>query len=550
MKTNGALFPAVVLLLLSGSLQAEEPPVKSRIVSVGLFKNGLAVVHRAVTVDGPGTYRLDDVPEPVHGTYWVESSAQVETQVKMREVEVPAGISGDVDLQKELAGRKVTVHFHSGNVPPATGVVAELKPPKNDEGTPAAVRLRRGAGYADDGTPAAPARYLVLQTAKGRAYLDSSQIALVEAEGQPDKVKQRRPVLELTVDQAEKKPIAIHVTYLARGIAWAPSYRVDISDPKTLSLEQAAVVKNELADLDNAEVFLISGFPSVQFAHVTSPLSARTSWALFFQELSQRFNPAGDVTGNSIVSQQAVVSTGSPLSIDMSATPSGEGVDLHFQSIGKRTLAEGDSLALTVGRGKAGYERIVEWLVPDNRDEFGQQVARERGGEDPDAAHEGAWDALRFRNPLSFPMTTGPAVVVANGRFNGERTSYWVNPGEETILHINKALSVRTRSIEQEEQKKNGDDEREIIWVGGRRFRKATVQGELMVSNHRQEAITLVLRRRFSGELLSAEGAPKSTLREEGVYSVNKRNELLWSFPLKAGEEKKLQYRYAVLVSF
>jgi hypothetical protein len=86
--------------------------------------------------------------------------------------------------------------------------------------------------------------------------------------------------------------------------------------------------------------------------------------------------------------------------------------------------------------------------------------------------------------------------------------------------------------------------------VGGRRFRRASVQGELTVSNHRQETITLVLRRRFSGDLLSADGAPKSSLREEGVYSVNKRNELLWSFPLKAGEEKKLQYRYAVLVSF
>ncbi|HEV3257376.1 MAG TPA: hypothetical protein VG013_10885, partial [Gemmataceae bacterium] len=453
MNRNGALFPAAVLVLLSGSLQAEETAVKSRIVSVGLFKNGLAVVNRAVTVDGPGSYRLDDVPEPVHGTYWIESAAQVETQVKMLEVEVPAGTSGDVDLQKELAGRKVTVHFHGGNIPAATGVVVDLKPAKNDEAALAASRLRRGAGYTDDSTPPAPARFLVLQTARGRAYLDSSQIASVESEGQPDKIKQRKPVLELTVDKVEKKPVEIHVTYLARGIAWAPSYRVDISDPKTLSLEQAAVVKNELGNLDNAEIFLISGFPSVQFAHVTSPLSARTTWARFFQELSQRFNPTSDLTSNGIVSQQAV-SPSSPLNIDLSATPGGEGVDLHFQSIGKRTLAEGDSLALTVGRGKGTYERIVEWLVPDNRDEFGQQVARERGGDDPDQSHEGAWDALRFRNPLSFPMTTGPAMVVADGRFNGQRTSYWVNPGEETILHVNKALSVRTRSIEQEEQKK------------------------------------------------------------------------------------------------
>ena len=145
-------------------------------------------------------------------------------------------------------------------------------------------------------------------------------------------------------------------------------------------------------------------------------------------------------------------------------------------------------------------------------------------------------------------MTTGPALVTAKGQFNGQRTSYWVNAGEETVLRVNKALSVRTRALEHEEQK-NAGEERDIVWIGGQRFRKSTVEGELAVSNHRKETIQLVLRRRFSGDLVSAEGAPKSSLLEEGVYSVNRRNELHWSFPLKAGEEKKLKYRYTVLVA-
>ncbi len=117
------------------------------------------------------------------------------------------------------------------------------------------------------------------------------------------------------------------------------------------------------------------------------------------------------------------------------------------------------------------------------------------------------------------------------------------------MLHVNKALSVRTRAIEHEEQKKDGGDSRDFIWIGGRQFRRNTVEGELSSSNHRNEAINLVIRRRFSGELLRADGEPKSTLREEGcVYSVNKRNELLWTLTLKPGEERKLTYRYTVLV--
>ena len=114
------------------------------------------------------------------------------------------------------------------------------------------------------------------------------------------------------------------------------------------------------------------------------------------------------------------------------------------------------------------------------------------------------------------------------------------------MLRVEKALSVRTRPIETEDAKEGN---RDLVWVGARQYRKTTVDGEVTVNNHRKETVQLVIRRRFSGELVSAEGEPKSSLREDGVYSVNKRNELFWTIPLKAGEEQKLKYRYSVLVS-
>ena len=134
-------------------------------------------------------------------------------------------------------------------------------------------------------------------------------------------------------------------------------------------------------------------------------------------------------------------------------------------------------------------------------------------------------------------MTTAPAMIVASGRFNGQRLSYWVNPGEETTMHVTKALSVRTRSVEQEVK-----GTRQDLEVYDHRYYRMTVEGELRANNHRKEAIKLVVRRRFSGELLSADGEPKSTLLEEGVYSVNKRNQLTWNATLKPGEELKLVY--------
>ena len=204
----------------------------------------------------------------------------------------------------------------------------------------------------------------------------------------------------------------------------------------------------------------------------------------------------------------------SMLALNMVATPTGEGVDLHYQSIGKRTLAEGDALSLRVARDESAYERIVEWPVPDMRNEYGQYIGRRNGESD---ANDTAWDALKFKNPFEFPMTTGPATVTAAGKFNGQRTSYWVNAGEETVLHVNKALSVRTRTSEHEEQKKDGGDNRDFIWIGGRQFRRSTVEGELSVSNHRNEAIKLVIRRSFSGEMLTPTGIRNPACRRRRV---------------------------------
>jgi hypothetical protein len=521
MRTLRILALALAAASPAAPARAEDAAVKSKIVGVDLFKNGLAIVRREATLGKAGTYTVDDVPTPVLGTFWIDSTAPVDVTMKTRDVEVPASDVPPGGLQDDLAGKKVTVQFRGDRRPPVSGTMMKFKPAKPDE---------RAAG-----------RFLVLETAKGRVYIEPNEVATVESEDAGATVVRRRPQLVLALGATDKAETKVTIRYLTHGLAWAPSYRVDITDPKTLLLEQHAVVRNELADLDGAEVRLISGYPSVQYANVRSPLSPNTNWVSFFAELAGGLrNREIDVLSNSIVSQQRITGNdrGGGWGLALGATPSGEGVDLHYQPIGKRTLAEGDALFATVAKGKADYERIVEWLVPDTRNAYGQPDGQDADGD--------AWDALKFKNPLSFPMTTGPATVTANGQFNGQRTSYWVNAGEETVLRVDKALSVRTRATENEQLKDNGSS-RDLIWVGGRQYRKTAVEGELAVSNHRKEAIALVIRRRFSGELVAADAAPKQALREEGVYSVNKRQELLWTLALKGGEEKKLKYTYTVL---
>lgn len=536
---------AVGIVCFSGSARAQETPADGRIVSVKLFKNGLAVVTRTVALRRPGTYRIDDAPAPVHGTFWVESSAKIESRVVLREVEEPVRGGAGINFQEALVGRHVTIHFRDGGIPAVNGTVERIAPAAGEEAWSRTYRQPQYYwNYGRWNQPPPRGRFLVVRTDTATTYVDSSMIAYLHAEGRGKTIRRRRPVLLLTVEKPGAAPAAARITYLTKGVSWAPSYRVDISDPATLAIEQKAVIKNELADIDRAEVHLISGFPSVKFAHVTSPLSTRTTWAQFFQELGQRFRPGQGAQGQ--MTQQLVVmqnAPAGPAGLDISAIPTGEGVDLHYQPIGRRSLAEGESLAVGIAEAKAPYERIVEWIVPDTRKPDGRHVQEHERRRNPEKYRDAAWDAVRFRNPFAFPMTTAAAMIVSGEEFNGQCMSYWVNAGEQTVLHVTKALSVRTRAVEHELEGK-----RKIVYIGGRTFRKTQVEGELFASNHRKEKIDLVIRRRFSGDLVSAEGDPKCVLREEGAYSVNKRNELTWTLELAPGGERRLTYRYSVLV--
>ncbi len=537
----------------AGIVAGAETPVESRVDSVGLFKNGMAVVRRVTTVPGPGVYTVSDVPEPVHGTFWIESDAVVETRITSRTVEVPATRGGGLDFQEALAGRSVTIFFREGQIPPATGVVEELQAGTGSEAWSRSyersVYDRYYAGPTAAPQPGAGGRFLVLRTAKGRSFVDAGMIAYLQADGAGDTIRRQAPVLIFTVEKVTKTPATIVMTYLTKGMSWAPAYRVDVTDPERLTIEQEAVIRNEMGAVDGAEVQLISGFPNVKFGHVVSPLSTRTSWAEFFRQISMRLE-TGHVSLSNVVTQQQIgPRDNSAVERALAAVPTGDGVDVYYHSIGRRSLAEGDAMCLTVASAQVAYDRIVEWIVPDTRDEYGRHIEEYQRRQNPEKYEDAAWDAVRFKNPFPFPMTTAAAMIVAKGRFSGQQLSYWVNPGEETVLRINKALSLRTRAVEREVQNA-GDDtgRREIVYIGGRSFRKVQVEGELAVANYRNERLRVLVRRCFSGELIKGDESPKVVLREEGVYSVNQRSELTWDLSLEPGAAKTLTYRYYVLV--
>lgn len=543
-----------------------ETVVTPTLESVGLFKNGLAVVRANFPVRGPGTYRWDKVPRVVHGSFWMESDGVVSVQSTTRMLEesgeatAPTGV-----LQRDLAGMPVTVTLKNAGAaqtPVLAGKVWEeparqvakswdtdyssLNPNagsyywyRNQVQAP-------GVGPGQSVAPGAGGFLVLLQENGGRRYIDQASIASVTVDGPftPAKQREERPVLLFHVRQTPANGALVRVSYLTKGLAWLPAYQVDLSNPATLKIRQNAVVRNEMSDLADTEIQLISGYPNVRFGAVDSPLWPGTGLAAFFQQVNQSGQAAGGVLGNNFLSQQMVYQNSSSRS---DATPlpdvderGNTSDDIHYESIGKHSLKAGDTLALDIAAEQSAYERVVEWVVADPRDVNGRY---QRGNGNEQARDDQPWDAVRFVNPFKFPMTTASAVVVEGGKFRGQSLSEWVNPGQRTCLRITKALSVRTESSEVEEE-----GQREIVWIGGNDYQRTKVKGRLAVQNFRSKELTLTIRCGFSGELLEADANPEKSLRTEGVASVNPRRQLDWTLKLPAGQEQVLNFRYQVLV--
>ena len=296
-----------------------------------------------------------------------------------------------------------------------------------------------------------------------------------------------------------------------------------------------------MLDLAETEVRLISGFPNVRFANVDSPLDPTVPLAEFFRQVGQgAAEPGLNIISNAIVSQSVgptrrAESTPPPGPAD---EPGRASDDLHFRSIGRRSLHPGDTLSLDLARAEAAFERIVDWTIPDRRNARGQYNRDPQSGGD-----DGPWDAVRFQNPFDFPMTTAAAVVIDKGAFRGQSETYWTNPGQPASIRITRALSVRTVVSEVEEE-----GAREVVWIGGNDYQRTSVKGTLDMENFRDHEVTMVVRCQFSGELLEASGKPKASLRPEGAVQVNPQRELEWTIKLAPKASQSLAFRHNVLV--
>jgi hypothetical protein len=535
-------FGLLVCLGMSPALGANEVAVTPRIERVALFKNGRAfLTSRVALPEGATTAVLGRLPVPSYGTFWIASPdgfrvKEVVTSLEDVSREVP--LVQPAELLQANLGRTVRL-ADFGAEHDVSGKLLDVL--EEDPEAPGSPYVMGGAPPSPSLPERNPGTLALIETSDGVLAIRVNRLTRVSfPEGMP-RTTGTRTSKEAVVRVELEKPArgeVLTLTYLAGGMSWAPSYRIDLSDADTAQLSASAEVINEVVDLEGVELELVTGYPKIDFAGVSSPIARSQTLAEFLRALQARVR-GGSGSGQQVMMQALAeeARAGGP-----SYGPPIEGwaaEDLFLYPVGSRSLRRGEVALLPLFTAGVPYEHVYTWDVPDFLDANGRFRPR-----DDERTSKEVWHVCRLTNRTGMPLTTAPAEFVRDGRIVGQGLARYCNEGATRDIRINRALGIVADHSEVEASRAV----RAFTATNGLTYDKVGVEGELGARSSLGQPAKVEVTKRITGELVEASDEPQVTRTARGLRGVNPTHELKWTFVLAPGEEKRLRYEYTVLV--
>ncbi|MCX7008940.1 MAG: hypothetical protein NTY53_17125, partial [Kiritimatiellaeota bacterium] len=342
-----------------------------------------------------------------------------------------------------------------------------------------------------------------------------------------------RASLKVDVSRNDKGAV-LNISYLAKGITWAPSYRLDLLNEKTARIYAKAQIFNDLEDIDDAEIRVIAGFPNLQFANVVDPMAFHGDMVSWLQNLT---SPAQVLTRReAVMSQQAVMSNvgfagGHDMRADFDpAAYAGRGdSDLFFYELKQVNLKRGERGYFPLFTTEVPYESVYDCRINSS-----QPAPGSRG----EAFSEDVWHVLRLSNNSKQPWTTAPAMVTRDGLILGQDTMYYTSLGSRTLLRFTKALDVRASSTEKELERQRNVPYRDATWD------LVTAEGKISLVNLKPVEVTVIVQRTVEGEIITNVQNAELSLAQSGITAVNPTSNLSWEVKMKPRETVGMSYTY------
>lgn len=532
--------------------EAAKTQAKSELQQVALFKNGLGFFVSEVTIPKKKTsFCIVPFGAPSHGTFWVAYPPKVKLEsLTAREIDSEQLVEAVTipELLRANLGRKVRLSFFDKEIDCTIKYLAEDRQrPRPDPYAPGAIE-QTTVNYR--GGDLVRSYLMIVETDDGQVCINPQNVKKIELlDGKVEKTfTSKSKSMQLEVKMA--KPAGgekLTLSYLAKGITWAPSYMVDITQAEKAHVSAKAAVINEVCDLDDVKIQLVTGFPHLQFADIVSPLALKENLAQFLQALVKGQSEHGRLGVMPHVMMQraeyAVAGAAEPLMPAYGAAEAGKmAEDLFFYPVEKVHLAKAEVGYFPLFTESVPYKHIYKWEIPDYINEEDRYYYQRRRREEPEPK-EVVWHCLRMENTTKVPWTTAPAEVVKEGLILGQDTLNYTPTQGETTLRITQAVSVKAEQLELEIDRK-----RDAAQLYGHHYDLITVEGKLSVENFQQKAITLEITKTLSGELKSSQPQATTEKLARGLRRMNEVLKLTWTIELEPGERKQINYIYEVYV--
>jgi len=267
------VFGIVAAFGFVGYAISEEPTTEAKmeLQQIALFKNGLGFFVSEVTIPEKvrSFYIVPDAAAS-HGTFWVSYPPKVKVKdLVAKEIEIDRQIEAITipELLRANVGKAVRLHLMGEKETIIEGKIKDVAVPPVKEipspYSPGRVLSDEERGYYRG------ANLMLIETDEGQIAIDPARIEQVFFQDEKPsrtfgrKTKSVRLNVELGASAGKEK---LTLSCLAKGVTWAPSYMVDITESDKARLAAKAEVINEVCDLNKVDVQLVTGYPNLQFA--------------------------------------------------------------------------------------------------------------------------------------------------------------------------------------------------------------------------------------------------------------------------------------------
>jgi hypothetical protein len=543
-------FLALLLVAAQEDLDPVASPLKTDIREVALFKDGHAfVLSEAMVSPRSGWHVTLDVPEAILGTLWTTSGSP-----RMRVEEVRAGFEV-VEEKKPCMTLQETIEAALGQE--VTLTLNDAGPqPRTLEGTVAALpKIEPAISIRDAAVDPLHGETVHVRTPVGIEVVRKAAIVAIRFRKElplekPTRVARRRILVRVSVAaDAGADPLPIRFIYIQKGLRWIPEYRVELLPEKKVRIALQGTVINDLADLRGVHASLVVGIPNFMLKETLSPMALRHAAA----GLSQYFhadNRMGNDLSNAVMTQVArfgegrgTPPPGSDPSLDLlvKATSADE---YFLYSRPGLSLKKGERATLPLFEGTFPCQDVYQlkigpvpprFIAGDRNDEI-QHALRS-----PKVVH-----GLRLLNSSTVPWTTGPALLMRDGRALSQDLMRFTPAGAETILPMAEMADVLIRTRDVEQSRTNN------VRIDGELYTQPFMKGTVTLSNPRKEALTVEVERTFYGQAEKVHQGGTSEafdfaetpgLRGSWPHwwrSVNGMFQATWKLPVEPGKSIEL----------